>query len=755
MAVADLAVRAEPAPAGPSGTAGRDHVRLAIAGMTCAACAGRVEKALARVSGAANPRVNLALERADVERTDPALDAALLVSAVEKAGYRAALLDDEAGTADRNDAQAAAEARRDLRRLLLAAALALPIVLPMLAAPFGFAVHLPGPLQALLAAPVQFWIGARFYRGAWKALKTGTGTMDVLVALGTTAAYAYSLVVVLAGAADGHGLYFEAAVVVITLVLLGKWLEAGAKRGATTAIRQLMALRPETAWLETEGAFRQVPVGLVRAGDIVMVRPGERVPVDGLIEEGVSELDEALITGESMAVARGPGEPVIGGAINGTGRLRVRATAVGASSALARIIRLVENAQSGKAPVQRLVDRVTRIFVPAVVVAAVATLAGWLLAGAGFEGGLIAAVAVLVVACPCALGLATPMALVAGTGVAARHGILVKDIAALERAHKVDTVIFDKTGTLTLGRPQVTDVVITAGARDDVLARVQAVQVASEHPLAHAIADYCGGLGLKRRTATGVRSVPGAGIVGAVDGRRVAIGNDSLMQAEGVDAGGLAGPAARLEAEGKTTMRVAIDGVPVAVVAVADQMRPEAPAAVQALSRRGLRTLMLSGDGARVACAVGAAVGVAEVQGGVTPDGKLKVIADLRQAGRTVAMVGDGINDAPALAGADIGIAMGSGTAVALETAGVTLMRADPRLVAAALDISRATWRRIHYNLFWAFVYNLIALPLAASGQLSPELAGAAMAMSSLSVVASSLQLRRWKPRLDPAHAHA
>ncbi|MFZ1413134.1 MAG: heavy metal translocating P-type ATPase [Defluviicoccus sp.] len=750
MAVAKLAIRTE---ADATSSNGTDHIRLAIAGMTCAACAGRVEKALARVDGAANPRVNLALERADVERVDPALDAALLVSAVEKAGYRAALLDDDAGAAADHDARAAAEARRDLIRLVIAAALAVPIVLPMLAAPFGLVFHLPGPLQALLAAPVQFWIGARFYAGAWKALKTGTGTMDVLVALGTTAAYAYSLAVVLTGDGDGHGLYFEAAVVVITLVLLGKWLEVGAKRSATTAIRQLMALKPETAWLESEGEFRQVPVGLVREGDIVMVRPGDRVPVDGVIEEGASELDEALITGESVPVVRVPGEPVIGGAINGTGRLRVRATAVGASSTLARIIRLVENAQSGKAPVQRMVDRVTRVFVPAVMAIAALTLAGWLLAGAGFEGGLIAAVAVLVVACPCALGLATPMALVAGTGVAARNGILVKDIAALERAHKVDTVVFDKTGTLTLGRPQVTDVIITASARDDVLADVQAVQAGSEHPLAHAIADYCGSLGLKPRTATGVRSLPGAGVIGVVDGRRVAIGNVSLMQAEGVDAGALAAPAERLEACGKTTIQVAIDGVAVAVLAVADQERPEALAAVQALNRRGLRTLMLSGDAARVAAAVGTALGVSEIQGGVTPGAKLQVISDLRQSGRTVAMVGDGINDAPALAGADIGIAMGSGTAVALETAGITLMRADPRLVAAALDISRATWRRIHYNLFWAFVYNLIALPLAASGQLSPELAGAAMAMSSLSVVASSLQLRRWKPRLDPAHA--
>ena len=750
MAVAKLAVRTEADAPSSNGT---DHIRLAIAGMTCAACAGRVEKALARVEGAANPRVNLALERADVERVDPALDTALLVSAVEKAGYRAALLDGDAGAAADHDARAAAEARRDVIRLVIAAALAVPIVLPMLAAPFGLLFHLPGPLQALLAAPVQFWIGARFYEGTWKALKSGTGTMDVLVALGTTAAYVYSLGVVLTGEGDGHGLYFEAAVVVITLVLLGKWLEARAKRSATTAIRQLMALKPETAWLENEGETRQIPIGLVREGDIVMVRPGDRVPVDGVIEEGVSELDEALITGESVPVVRGPGDTVIGGAINGTGRLRVRATAVGASSALARIIRLVENAQSGKAPVQRMVDRVTRVFVPAVVVTAVATLAGWLLAGAGFEGGLIAAVAVLVVACPCALGLATPMALVAGTGVAARHGILVKDIAALERAHKVDRVVFDKTGTLTLGRPQVTDVVITAGARDKVLADVQAVQAGSEHPLAHAIADYCGSLGLKRRTATGVRSLPGAGVIGFVDGRRVAIGNVSLMQAEGVDAGAIAAVAERLEAEGKTTMRVAIDDVAVAVLAVADQPRPEALAAVQALNRRGLRTLMLSGDSARVAAAVGAALGVDEVQGGVTPGAKLKVISDLRQEGRTVAMVGDGINDAPALAGADIGIAMGSGTAVALETAGITLMRADPRLVAAALDISRATWRRIHYNLFWAFVYNLIALPLAASGQLSPELAGAAMAMSSLSVVASSLQLRSWKPRLVAVHA--
>ena len=750
MAVAETSARTDK-PAAV--TAAAAPVRLAIAGMTCAACAARVEKALARVDGAANPRVNLALERADVERIDPLLDPALLINAVETAGDRAALLDaDAAATAD-YEARAAAEAGRDRVRLLIAAALALPIVLPMLAAPFGLTLHLPAALQAVLAAPVQFWIGGRFYQGAWKALKTGTGTMDVLVALGTTAAYAYSLGVVLAGNADGRALYFEAAVVVITLVLLGKWLEAGARRGATAAIRQLMALKPEMAWLESAGAFRQVPLGLVREGDVVMVRPGERVPVDGVIEEGLSELDEALITGESLAVARGPGGAVIGGAINGTGRLRVRATAVGTASTLARIIRLVENAQSGKAPVQRMVDRLTQVFVPAVMGIAALTLGGWILCGAAFESGLIAAVSVLVVACPCALGLATPMALVAGTGVAARHGILVKDIEALERAHRVDTVVFDKTGTLTLGRPQVSDVVITAGARDDVLACVHAVQAGSEHPLAHAITDYCRSLGIALANATDVRSRPGAGVTGVVGGRRVAIGNVDLMRAEGIAPDRLAATVAPVAALGRTPVLVAIEHVLVAVLAVADEVRPEAHEAVDALNRRGLRTVMLSGDAAPVAAAVGAALGVAEVEGGVKPDAKLALIEALRRQGHRVAMVGDGINDAPALAGADIGIAMGSGTAVALETAGITLMRADPRLVEAALDISRATWRRIHHNLFWAFVYNVIALPLAAFGHLSPELAGGAMALSSLSVVASSLQLRRWRPRLDPVAA--
>jgi Cu+-exporting ATPase len=745
MTTASSVTAERPSAPGPA-VADLRRLRLAIEGMTCAACAGRVEKALRRVPGVAEADVNLALERAEVA-VGGGTDAEALIDAVEAAGYRAVPIDDGAGADEAHDARLGAGERRDLVRLTIAVLLTLPLVAAMIAPPLGIDWRLPPLVQAVLAAPVQFWIGARFYAGAWKALRTRSGTMDVLVALGTSAAFFYSLALVVHGDAAGRHLYFEAAAVVITLVLLGKWLEARAKRGTTRAVRELMALRPATARREGPAGVVEVPIGEIRAGDIVRVRPGERIPVDGVILEGKSAVDESLITGESMPVLRAAGDEVVGGSVNGAGGLRLRAARIGADSTLGRIIRLVENAQTGKAPVQRLVDRITAVFVPVVVAVAVATFTGWLALGGPFETALVAAVSVLVIACPCALGLATPTALIAGTGAAARAGILVKDIEALERAHRVDTVVFDKTGTLTEGRPRVTDVA-AAGDAAAVLRLAAALQADSEHPLGRAVVAYAEALGLPVPTAAAVTARPGTGIAGTVDGRCVVVGSAAMMAESGIDPGPLADAAATLERAGKTTVFVGVDGTAVACLGVVDPVRRHAAAGVARLTARGLGVVMLSGDSERAAAAVGATLGLADVRAGLRPEAKLDAIAALRQQGRTVAMVGDGLNDAPALAAADVGIAIGTGTDVAMETAGITLVRADPRLVAAALDIAGATWRRIRYNLFWAFVYNVVAVPLAAMGALTPEIAGAAMALSSVSVVGSSLLLRSWRPEV-------
>ncbi len=728
------------------------RVGLDIGGMTCANCSGRVEAALRGVPGVASAEVNLAMERADVNLSDPRTDTALLVDAVKRAGYAATprVGDAEARRAQdhaRDEEQRKAQ-RHDLIVLTVAAALTLPLVAQMAAMAAGLPMFLPPYAELALATPVQFWAGARFYRGAWGALKARAGNMDVLVVMGTSAAYLFSLVMLLrlGDGAKGH-LYFEAAAVIVTLVLAGKWLETRAKRGTTAAIHELMALRPETARVERDAAVVEIAISEVVRGDVVIVRPGERIPVDGEIIEGETEVDEALITGESLPVTRTAGDKVTGGAINGTGMVRITATAVGEDSTLARIIRLVENAQAGKAPVQRLVDRVAAIFVPAVVAIAALTFAGWLLVGGGLESALVSAVSVLVIACPCALGLATPTAIVAGTGSAAKAGILIKDVEALERAHRVDAVIFDKTGTLTEGRPVVTDVVALGPDEAELLAVAAGVQAGSEHPLARAVVEKARAGGITPEAAHGLKSYTGLGVAASVGERRVVIGNMALMQAQEIDAAAAGDAVEELEANGKTAIVVAIDGRVAGVMGIADRLRPEARAAVAALKERGIETLMLSGDAERVAAAIARDAGVDRFQGSVRPETKVAVAKELQGKGKVVAMVGDGVNDAPALAAADVGIAMGTGTDVAMETAGVTLMRSDPRLVAAALDVSRATWRKIWQNLFWAFIYNIIGIPLAASGMLSPAIAGAAMAMSSVSVVSSSLMLRSWKPK--------
>jgi len=735
---------------------------LRIDGMSCASCVGRVEKALAAVPGVGAASVNLATETARVQSAQ-ALDAAVLVAAVRQAGYEAAelhALPDVGSAADTSAAtpHAVSAARAWLRGenaglpVVLAALLSLPLLLPMFA--MGDTSHpawLPSPaLQWLLATPVQFLLGARFYRAGWKALKARAGNMDLLVALGTSAAYGLSVYLLLTSGphATPH-LYFEASAVVITLVLLGKWLEARARRQTASAIRALQQLRPESARVRRAGQDVDVPIDAVRPGDIVVVRPGERIAVDGTVVEGASQVDEALITGESLPVPRHPGDRVTGGAINGDGLLLVRTTAVGAESTLARIIRLVEDAQAAKAPVQHLVDRVSAVFVPVVVVLAALTFGGWLLAGAGAEAAIINAVAVLVIACPCALGLATPAAIMAGTGVAARHGILIKDAQALETAHQVDTVVFDKTGTLTQGRPVLAALVPVAGVSEaELLAWAAAVQRGSEHALARAVLDAAGERQVAIPAAQAASALPGRGLAATVAGRELVLGSSRLMGERGIGLGDLAAQADRLEASGHTISWLADGGAGrlLGLLAFADLPKPTAQVAVARLQRRGIATVMLTGDNAGSAASVARAVGIDDVRAQLLPADKTAAVAALRAGGAVVAMVGDGINDAPALAAADVGVAMSTGTDVAMHAAGITLMRGDPALVLDAIDISRRTFGKIRQNLFWAFVYNLAGIPLAAFGLLNPVLAGAAMALSSVSVVGNALLLRRWRP---------
>lgn len=721
--------------------------RLAIGGMTCAACAGRLERVLRRLPGVLEASVNLASERAEVRHLAGAPDAAELVAAIREAGYRATLDGDRGLEAERAAAAERAARRQEAVALLAAVLLTLPLVVPMLLTLLGVHAHLSPWLELALATPVQFWLGARFYRAAWAALRAGSGTMDQLVAIGTSAAWLYSAVLVLLEGEAARGrLYLEGAAVVITMVLLGKWLEGRAKASASAALRELMALAPERARVLRAGREVEVEVAELAVGDHLVIRPGERVPVDARIREGSSELDESLVTGESLPVRRGPGDPLIAGSLNGSGLLRCVAERVGQDTTLARITELVERAQAGKAPIQRLVDRVSAVFVPAVIAFAALTFAAWLVAGHGLEVALPAAVAVLVIACPCALGLATPAALVAGTGAAARAGILIRDIATLERAHALELVAFDKTGTLTRGRPTLVGIHPLAGSEEELLRLAAAAQQGSEHPLARAILEAASERGLALPPVETFEARPGLGLVARVEGRVVRIGRAELLEEAGIATAPLAERAEAAAEAGRSLAWTAVDGRLAGLLLLADELRPEAAAAVAALHRRGLETALLSGDQRATARRIAARLGITRVEAPLRPAEKVAAIERLRAEGRVVAMVGDGINDAPALAAADVGIAMGSGTDAAIAAAGFTLLRPDPRLVAAALEIARATRRTIRQNLAWAFLYNLLGLPVAAAGLLSPALAGTAMALSSVSVVANALRLRRWRP---------
>lgn len=749
---------------------------LDIEGMTCASCAARVEKALARVPGVSSASVNLATERATVRVAAPVVpaDVQRFVDAVVDAGYQArpavqqpaaAVGANEHAPTTGNDTRAR-QARREFNAVALSALLSAPLMLPMATAPFGIEWALPAWLQLGLASIVQFVCGARFYVSAYRAVRARAGNMDLLVALGTSAAYGLSVWLTIVRPGDAMHLYFEASAVVITLVRLGKWLEARAKRETTDAIRALAALRPERARARDEsGKVREVPLAQVQVGTVVVVMPGERVPVDGIIATGRTHVDESLITGESLPVAKGPGERVTAGSVNGEGTLDVTTTATGAETTLARIIRLVESAQAEKAPIQRLVDRVSAVFVPTILVLAAATLVLWLLAGASAQTAILDAVSVLVIACPCALGLATPAALMAGTGVAARRGVLIKDAEALELAQRVSIVAFDKTGTLTVGKPRLIAFEPFGISRDAALALAAAVERNSDHPLARAlVAEYdarstssrAPGQAEARAGLPAVahaQAVAGRGMQAEIDGRTIAVGNGRWLGELGVEPPAEAqAHAHRLEAEGNTVswlMRVGTGDAPaeaLALIAFGDSIKPTARAAVEQLAARGVKSVLVTGDNHGAAKSVAAALGIEEVHAQVLPADKANIVAQLKaRTGQVVAMAGDGINDAPALASADIGIALATGTDIAMHAAGITLMRGDPALVADAIDISRRTYRKIQQNLFWAFVYNLIGIPLAAFGLLNPMLAGAAMAFSSVSVVANALLLKRWK----------
>ncbi|HUG30298.1 MAG TPA: heavy metal translocating P-type ATPase [Candidatus Limnocylindria bacterium] len=761
-------------------------VSFPVEGMTCASCVNRITRFLRNVDGVEDANVNLATESATV-RFDPGRVAApALLAAVDAAGY-VARLDQAAAAAAPTDVAEVASARAERdeaaalhaeslrRRFVVAALLTLPLLgglAQMTVAP-GLPAFLSDPLlQLALATPVQLWAGWPFYVGAWKALRHGSTDMNTLIAVGTSAAFLYSLATIVAPGffrdagigLDGEPLplYFDTAAAIISLILLGRWLEARARSHTSDAIRRLIGLAPRNARVVRGTDEVDVPISEVRAGDIVRVRPGETIAVDGVVVDGGSGVDESMITGESLPVSKGVDDLVIGGTLNATGTLAFRATRVGADTVLARIIRLVSDAQGSRAPIQRLADVVTGYFVPAVLVLATLTFVVWLLAGPApaFNLALLNTVGVLIIACPCALGLATPMSIMVGTGKGAEAGVLFRNAEALERLNGVHEVVLDKTGTLTEGKPRVTDVIRAEGApaEDDLLALVAAAERGSEHPLADAIVrDAVEARSLTLPDATDFEATPGGGVTARVAGHEVMVGRPGFLEAAGVDVAALSARADELAADGKTPVFVAIDGRASAVVAIADTLKPGSAAAVAALRALGLRVAILTGDNQRTAEAIARSAGIDHVLADVRPEAKAAAVRALQASGRSVAMVGDGINDAPALAAADVGIAMGTGTDVAMESAGVTLMSGDLRALVTAIGLSGATMRNIRQNLFWAFAYNVVLIPVAmgvlypvAGILLDPILAAAAMALSSVTVVTNALRLRRYQAPMPP-----
>lgn len=723
-----------------------ERLDLKIGGMTCAACAARIEKVLNRLPGV-KASVNLANETARVYLMPGLTVAEQVKTAIGKAGFTAQKLEDISRKAEKEQKEALY--RAELNRFWIAAALTIPLVGQMFFMFFG--EHgggghneLPRWLQMVLATPVQFWIGQRFYVGAWKALRGGGANMDVLVVLGTSMAWLFSAVVTVFGMMDQH-VYFEGAAAVITLVLLGKLLEARAKVRTSDAIESLIRLQPRTARVERNGVLVELPVDELLPGDIFVVRSGEAIPVDGEVLEGDSDVDEAMLTGESMPVKKQVGQPVFAATQNGMGMLRCRATGVGEDTLLAGIIRSVAEAQGSKAPVQRLADQISAVFVPVVCGIALVTFLGWWLWSGELAVALANAVAVLVIACPCALGLATPTAIMVGMGQGARAGILVRNAEALERAERLKVLAVDKTGTLTLGKPRVTDVVVLCGEREVLLASAAALEQGSEHPLARAVLASAEGRAVP--AVSDFRAMPGCGVEGNVEGRFLRLGAPEWI-AGWVKTQSAPWPdeeISRLQEQGRTVVVLANEEQVLALIAIADPLRSTTPRALERLKSLGVRVLMLTGDNPKTAWAIAREAGIDELQAGILPEAKAQAVEAQKATGVLVGMVGDGVNDAPALAAADVSFAMGAGSDVAIKTADVTLMREDLGAVADALDLSRATLRKIRQNLFFAFIYNVLGIPLAAFGFLNPVVAGAAMALSSVSVVTNSLRLKSWR----------
>ncbi|HEY3432430.1 MAG TPA: heavy metal translocating P-type ATPase [Rhodocyclaceae bacterium] len=719
---------------------------LALTGMTCSNCAARVEKTLNELPGV-EAVVNFAAEKAHIRYQSDLVNPETMVAAVETSGrYHALLITDNSRAEEK--ARREAYYREERRAFLISAVLTLPLVGQML---FMFSMggdmaHEPLPrwLQLLLATPVQFWIGGRYYVGAWYALRGGSGNMDVLVALGTSMAWLFSAVVTVLGMHEQH-VYFEASATVITLILLGKILEARAKARTSGAIEALVRMQPQVARIERHGQLEEVPVATLIPGDIFVVRPGESVPVDGDVLEGNSHLNEAMLTGESLPVGKAPGSKVFAATTNGDGLLRCKATGVGGHTLLSGIIRLVEQAQGSKAPVQRLADRIAAVFVPTVCAIALATFLGWWLVQGDFSAALINAVAVLVIACPCALGLATPTAIMVGTGLGAKVGVLVRNAEALELAEKLQVLAVDKTGTLTQGAPAVTDLLTLAELTDQqVLHLAASLEQASSHPLAEAIVAQARAAALVLAKPTDVQSVAGRGLSGVVEGRSLIAGSPAWLLEQGITLP--QDSIATLQASGRSLVAIASEGRALGLIGIADPLRESSRQAVARLQAQGVEVVMLTGDNAGTAAAIARQAGVKRFEADVLPADKAKAIEKLREEGRRTGMAGDGINDAPALAAADVSFAMGAGSDVAMEAADITLMRNDLNGVADAISLSRATLAKIRQNLFFAFIYNVLGIPLAAFGLLNPVIAGAAMAMSSVSVVSNSLLLRRWKP---------
>jgi Cu+-exporting ATPase len=760
-AVESAGYEAHARPDVPAGGDRLARLTLDVSGMHCASCVSSIEGSLLALPGVADASVNLATERATVVYDPLETSPSELIGAVERVGYQArevpAERRGEAGAEERE--RLAQRALRLLRAKFVFAAVAGAVLLVLSFAWSPFGERATMWVMLALATPVQFWAGSQFYAGAWRMARHRTADMNTLIAVGTSAAYLYSLVATVApGAFEPAGelpdVYFDTAAVIIALILLGRLLEARAKAGTTAAIKKLVGLRPRTARVVRDGAEVEIPVDDVRPGDEVVVRPGEKVPVDGLVVEGHSTLDESMLTGESVPVEKAPGDEVIGATVNKAGSFTFRVTRVGAQTALAQIIRLVEEAQGSKAPIQRLADRVSARFVPAVIAIAVVSFAVWLLSGSSFTSAMLAFVAVLIIACPCALGLATPTAIMVGTGRGAEMGILVRGGEALETAQKLDTIVLDKTGTLTRGEPEVTEVLPAQGEAGRLLALAAAAESRSEHPLGEAIVRHAGDQGLVLPHVEDFQASVGHGITAAAGGARVAVGSARHMRDLGIDAALLRADAERLEEQGKTAVFVAVEGEAAGVIAIADTIKPEAAEAVAELQRLGMEVAMVTGDNRRTAEAIARQAGVDRVLAEVLPEHKAEEIRRLQEQGRRVAMVGDGINDAPALAQADVGIAIGTGTDIAIEASDLTLMSGDLRGVPRALSLSGQTMRTIKQNLVGAFVYNLTLIPVAAGVLhpfwgilLDPVLAAAAMAASSVTVVANALRLRGFKQR--------